>query len=248
MQSVVFAALNGDTGTDDFRESVNIKSLDTSFFFNALSHTGSPGFRTENACADRQITQINTLFASLFNQVQEVTGRTADGGYAEVTDEHDLTFAVAAAGGNDSCAEGFSAVVGAETAGKESVTVRNLDDIFFRESAAGQGTFHHFCPDIKILLRISYDDRFSGRAAGGVETDDFTLRYSKKTERISVAQIGFHRKGESGQVVQTPDAIAGETPLVHSGTEQPDVIIRMRHDRLKAGKLEFTQIILIQII
>ena len=97
--------------------------------------------------------------------MDEVRRGTADGVDAEVTHEHDLTAGVAAGGGNHSCSQILGTVMGAQTAGEESVTVGDLNDVRVGKSAVCHGTVDNFGPDLEVLFGVGDDDGFAGGSA-----------------------------------------------------------------------------------
>jgi uncharacterized protein involved in copper resistance len=61
-------------------------------------------------------------------------------------------------------------------------------------------------------LGIADHDRLAGGAGGGVDPHQLFARHREHVERVIVAQIGFHREREFGEIGQLPE-IGG----VHAG-------------------------------
>ena len=55
--------------------------------------------------------------------------------------------------------------MGAQTAGEESVTVGDLNDVGVGKSAVRHGTVNHLGPDLEVLFGVGDDDGFARSAA-----------------------------------------------------------------------------------
>jgi len=57
-----------------------------------------------------------------------------------------------------------------------------------------EGAHAAVLPDENVVPGVADHDRFAGGAAGTVETHDVVHRAGEETERILVAQVGFHHE------------------------------------------------------
>ena len=209
VETILTFTFNSDTGTDDFRETVDIEGFDTCAFFDLFTHGGCPGFGAEDTDFDGQFFEVDTHLLSFFNEKSEVARSTAHGSGAEVFHKHYLTVGIADGGRNGYSSESFGSVMGAETAGEKSVTVRDLNDIFIAETAAHERTCDYFVPDFDIVLIVTDDDGFAGGTAGSVYADDFAFGDGEKTEGVIVAQVGFDGEGEFFDIIERFDIVRG---------------------------------------
>jgi len=80
----------------------------------------------------------------------------------EILHDHDLALGVATGDRNNRCPELFCTVVGAETAGKQAVTVGVVDDIPSVHPCGYQGTGHQLTPGFDVRAGIAHHCRFAG--------------------------------------------------------------------------------------
>ena len=241
MNPVVTAALDSHPRSAHFRESVNIERLDSRQFLDPPAHSLGPRLRTEEADADRKIPQIHAHLTGLLAQMNEIGRRTADSRHAEIAHQHHLPFGVSSGGRNHGCAEGLHAVVGAETAGEQSVSIGVLNNVAAVDSPHRKCAHHAADPHINILFGVADNDRFSGRSAGGVQPDHLFHIQGKKTERIGVPQILFHHERQFGNIFQRAD-VGGFYPLfIHSLPIHLHVAVLMLNDLLKPLELNLPE-------
>ena len=85
VQAVVIGALDGHARPDDFRKTVNIERLNAAFDFDMAAHRFGPRLGAEDADAQRQFADVDAEFRRALNKVDEIAGRAADGGDAEIS-------------------------------------------------------------------------------------------------------------------------------------------------------------------
>ena len=72
---------------------------------------------------------VNALLGCGFGKIKAVGWRAGENGRTEILHDHQLLLGVAAGHRNDRGADFLGAVMGAETAGKEAITVSIVNDI-----------------------------------------------------------------------------------------------------------------------
>ena len=135
---LLFGAGLGNAGAHDFGQAVNVRRGDAELVLDFAAHFLGPRFGAENAEAEGQILDVYPDFEARVMEMQGVGRRTAEHGRAEVAHELDLTLGRAAGHGDDGRAEAFRAVVCAEAAGEQAVTVGNLHDVIGGGSGRGR--------------------------------------------------------------------------------------------------------------
>ena len=135
-------------------------------------------------------------------------------------------------------ADHLHAVVGAETAGEEAVTIGNGEDVVPADAVGGQAAGHAFAPDADILARVTHDGGVARRAGRGVDADDFALGSGLEAEGIVVPEVLLGREGEFHDVVDGPDVIRREVHLLELVAVEGDVVIDVLHDLVEAFALE----------
>ena len=120
-------AFHGDPGSHDLGEAVDVQRLDRQGVFDLDPHLLAPGFGAEDPDPEFQGLHVDPHCPPLLGQVQGVGGGAADRRRAEVLEDHDLPFRVAAGDGNDACPQLFGPVVGPEPAGEQAVAVSIVD-------------------------------------------------------------------------------------------------------------------------
>ncbi len=161
------------------------------------AHAVGPGLGAEDADAQRQLAQIHAQLARALDHVGEIARGAAERGDAEVADQHDLAVGVAARDGDHGRPEGLAAVVGAQTAGEESVAEGVLQDVAAMQTAGGEGARHDLGPDLDILAGVGDHDRLAGGAGGGVQPHDIAHGAGEEPEGVGVAQIGLDGEGQA---------------------------------------------------
>ena len=235
-------AFHGHAGADDLRQPVDVIRLDAAVFFNALAHGFGPRLGAKNAGAQRQILEVDAQFGRLVNEVQEITGRAADGGDIEILEDHDLALGVAAGNGNDRGAQRLRAVMRAQPAGEKAVAIGILNDVPAMQTAGRETAAHDVGPDINVLLGVGDDDGLAGGAGRGVQPDDIAHRRCEQPERIAVPKVGLVAERKAGDVVQGLDVAGFQAAFAQAVPEQGDVMERVRDHVLQARQLQFAQL------
>ncbi len=235
------AAFAGHAWADNLREAVDVECLDTASIFDVPAHGFGPGLGTENASAERQGLHIHAEFGGTVDQVQKISWSAAYGRHPKVFHQHNLPVGVAAGCGDDRRPQSFSAVMSAEAAGEEAITIGNLNDVSLMQAAAGETANQHRGPYVHVFLGIRDHNGFAGGSAGDVETDNVLHGAGKKSERVSVAQIALDRERQLGDVVQRANILRNEPAIIHARLEELDMLRGARNHRLHPLQLEIAE-------
>ena len=129
VHAVLGFAFEGDAGSGDLGQSVNIVGLDVPGFLDFLPHVLRPGLGAEAARAESELRRIDAHFLRLLGEVERVRGRTGNDGRLEVADKHKLFLRVAGRNGDDGRADFRRTIVRTQTAGKKAIAVGVLDGV-----------------------------------------------------------------------------------------------------------------------
>ena len=117
--------------------------------------------------------------------------------------------------------------VQARTAGKQAVTVADMDHVVFGASRCHKGARAAFVPQVNVVLGVERNNTAARRAAGGLNADIVPERTGKQTVRVGVAQIGLCQEGELMQVVNRLDVFGRKPFLLHPLSVVGDVVVNM---------------------
>ena len=168
--------------------------------------------RAEHAAAERGGARIDAEAFHFVDDVQHVGGRADDHGGLEVADELGLALGLAAGDRHHGATQALGAVVRAQPAGEQAVTMRDMNDVRTAGASGTQRAGHDVGPVVDVIARVANDGRLAGRAARGVDADDVVERHREHAVRIGFAQVLLGGEGESGKVGQFAE-IGG----MHSG-------------------------------
>ena len=207
-------AFHGDPGSHDLGEAVDVQRLDPQGVFDLGPHLLAPGFGAEDPDPEFQGFHVDPHLLPLFSQVQGVGGGAADRRRAEVLEDHDLPFRVAAGHGNDARPQLLGPVVGPEAAGEQAVAVGVVEHIVLREPRGHEAAGHQLRPGIDVPLGVSHHGRPARRPGGGVQTDDAAHRNGEQAEGVVVPEVLLRGKGELFEIVQGFDVVRLDAGLV----------------------------------
>ena len=101
-----------------------------------------------------------------------------------------------------------------QSAGKHTVAERYLNDVFVCSACRGGKTGNAVRPQVKVVLRISYDRGLAGCAGRSVNTHHLFHRSCEQTERIVVSQVGFCSRRYVFDIAQALDFVGGNSGFV----------------------------------
>ena len=215
----VFAlhALLGNPRAHYLRQAVNVHGVDMHTLLDFPAHGFCPGLGTEDADPQRQPAGIDSLPLHLVGNVEHVGRSDHDDIRVEIADELNLLFGLPTGHGDDSATEHFSAVMGAETAGKQAIAVGDMHFVGRDTAGRPNGAGHHLGPGFDILPGITHDRGLACGAAGCMHPHDLLHGHGKHTERVVVAQLGLGGEGKPPQVLEGHQVIRVHPVVVKPG-------------------------------
>ena len=241
--AVLLLTLVADARTHDLAQAVDIEALQAQAVLDLGTHILGPRLGTESAHAEFDLVLGNPQLVHGLGQVQRVRRRTGDAGDAEVTDQAGVLLGVAGRGGHDGRTDGLHAVVRAETAREEAVTVRHGEDVVARDAEGSQAARHALAPDADILAGVADDGRVARGAGRRVDADDFTLRSRLQAEGIVVPKVLLGRKRQLDNVVDRPDVGRREVHLLQLVPIERNVVVHVLHDLVEALALQLAHLL-----
>src|SRR5690554_3863413 len=168
---------------------------------NLPSHILRPRFCPKNADAQFQVLPLNTTFLNRLSQVRSIRRRTSQYRTAKILHQLQLSPGVTARNRNNRSTNLFAPIMYAQTTGKQTIAIGNLNKIIFAGTRRSQRARHHLRPNADIGSGIAHHRRFSGGTRRSMHPNDLTHGHRKQTKRIIVAQILLHRKRQLAQIV-----------------------------------------------
>ena len=107
----------------------------------------------------------------------------------EVLDELNLLLGLPAGHRNHRAAQPLGAVVRAEAAGEQAVSVRHVHDVAGAAARGADRTCDQIRPGVDVLARVADHGGLARRAAGRVDAHDLLARHREHAERVVVAQV-----------------------------------------------------------
>ncbi len=113
---------------------------------------------------------------------------------SKITNQLHLFLGLPARHRHDSAAQSFGAVVRAQAASKQAVTVGDMNQISGPATAGEDRSRHQLGPDIDVVARVRDDCRFAGGAARRMQPNRLLPRHRKQPERILIAKVLLHQE------------------------------------------------------
>jgi hypothetical protein len=145
---------------------------------------------------------IDPLPLELVRQIEQVRRRHHDDVRLEVGDQLHLLLGLAAGHRDHRAAQTLGAVVGAETAGEQAVTVADMHHVAASAAGGVDRARHQRRPHVDIVLRVADNRRLSGRARRCMHAHDLVARHGKHLERVVLAQVVLGRERKLAQIVK----------------------------------------------
>ena len=188
----------------DLTKSVNIKGINMKDTFNLLSHLIRPGLGAVDACLQLQAVH-NPCFLCRLCQIYCIRRSTCKGCSAKVFHTHQLPFCISC--GHRYChrPQRLCAKVKAQTSGKQSVAIADMDPVSGCKSCHCKASGHTLTPHFYILLCIRGQGQLSGCSGSSLYSYDLLLRNRKQSERIMISQIFLGCKRELSDILDPFD-------------------------------------------
>ena len=157
--------LIGDTGAHHLGQAIDVDTMHIEAGFNFRAHGICPGFGAENAAFQTGTAGINALRFKFICNSQKIGRGHHDDVRFEINNQLYLTLCHPATDRDDGAAKGLGPVMSAQTAGKEPITIGDMNSVTRTPAGCADRTRYKLRPVINILLRIANDGRLAGRTA-----------------------------------------------------------------------------------
>src|SRR5262249_3647991 len=151
------AAFLGDAGTDHLGEAVAVEGLEPQTALDLCPHPFAPGLRTAEGQAQVRLSRVETLPTELIGDGQEIGRGDGEDIGPEIGDLLDLSWRLAAAGGDNGAAQSLRAVVKAKAAGEQAIAIGIVQLVARSPSRGADGARHEMRPSLDIAFRIADD-------------------------------------------------------------------------------------------
>ena len=215
MHAFLFFTFEGNTGTGDLCQAVDVVGFDTEAFFNIAAHLLRPGLCAEDAGFELVVLRLVSPLRQGLADEGGIGGGAAEDGGIEVHHELDLAVSVAGGHGKGETADLMGAAVQAGAASEQTVTVADLAHILICTAGGYDRPCAALLPHIDVLLCIEGDDTFSGGAGGGMDADTVFEVGSHKSVGVSLTQVVLGQERKLSDVVNTPDVFRTDSLFVH---------------------------------
>jgi hypothetical protein len=189
-------------GADHFRQTVKIDRLDAESALDLAAHLLRPGFGAKEAETQPAGPRVESLALEFVCQIEHVRRGDHDDVRMEIGDQLNLLLGLAAGHRDHRAAQPLGAVVGAETTGKQAVTIADVDHVATPATAGVERTRHQLRPHVDVVLGVTDDGRLAGGARGRVHPHHLLARDGEHREGVTLAQIVLGREGKFFQVVE----------------------------------------------
>ena len=233
-----FDALTGHTRAHHLGQAVNVHGVNGHALLDRTSHVIRPGFRTKDANAQRAAGGIDPLTLKLVGDRQHVAGGDHDDVRLEILDQLHLALGLAAAKGHHRQTQFFSAVVCAQSAGEQAVAIAHMHQITGLGTPGADAARHHGGPGVNVAGGITHDRRLACGAARGVNAGAVLARHGKHAKRVALAQVGFGREREPGDVSQALAVLRVYTCRVELGAVHRRIGIGVMQGLLQTLELQ----------
>ena len=220
-------ALLGHSGAHHLRQAIDVHRVDAQALFDFPAHGFGPGFRPENAQAQRQFMGVYPLAIHLIGDVEHVGRGHHDDVRVEIPDQLDLLFRAAAGHGNYRAAQLLRAVVGAQAAGEQAVAIGDMYHVFGAAPGGADGAGDHRRPGLDVVAGVAHHGGLAGGAAGGVDAHHLFPGGGEHAEGVVGAQVRLGGKGKQAQVSQGLQVIGMHALVVEGLAVMRHVVVGM---------------------
>ena len=226
MHAVLFLALEGDTRTGNFGQTIDIIRLDAKRFFNVVTHFFRPCLCAEDAGLELELI-AQTALTDALTQICGIRRCAAQNGGTEIHHKLQLTFGIAGRHRQSQAANFMSTAMYTSTAGKQTIAVCNVADILIRAACCYNRARTALFPQINIMLGVERNHASASRAAGGVHPHAILERLCQQTIRILFLQIVLCDKRQQMQIFNAVNIFRLNACFVHLVAIKFYVIIYM---------------------
>src|SRR5574343_1265516 len=231
-------ALAGNARPHHFGQAVDVDGVEAQLALDLAAHALAPRLGAEDADLQRNLVRLDAQALELLGDDQRVGRRDHDDFRLEVHDLLDLLFGLAAGHRHGAGPQAFDAVVGAEAAGEHAIAVGDMDHVASAATGRTDRAGNNVGPVVDIVLGVADDDRFAGRAAGGVQAGQLIARHGEQTERVVVTQVGLGHERELGQVGQALQVVWMDAFFLAALAVRGSVVVAVAYRPLQALKLQ----------
>src|SRR5439155_26001965 len=158
-------AFAGDARPHHFRQAVDIDRVDAGTRLDLGAHRIGPRLRAKDPDLKRTVGRIEALAREFLDDVEHVGRRHHDDARLEILDQLDLLFGLGARHRDHGATELFGTVVGAETAGKQAVTIGEMNHVARPPARRADRACDYRGPGVDVIFGIADHRRFAGGAA-----------------------------------------------------------------------------------
>src|SRR5574343_15188 len=228
----------GNARPHHFSQAVDVDGVDAELALDFATHALAPRLGTEDADLERNLFRLDVQALEFLGDDQRVGRRDHDDFRLEVHDLLDLLFGLAAGHRHGAGPQAFDAVVRAKAAGEHAIAVGAMDHVASAATGRTDRAGNNVGPVVDIVLGVADDDRFAGRAAGGVQAGQLIARHGEQTERVVVTQVGLGHERELGQVGQALQVVWMDAFFLAALAVRGSVVVAVAYRPLQALKLQ----------
>ena len=206
-----------------------------------MAHLLRPRLRPEGSYPQLEFLARQSRVADGVRQIQRIRRRAAQHRRPEVVHQRDLLFRVARRHGDYRCPDVLRARMRSQSARKQSVAIRHLEDVRLVRPVGREGPRQAFLPHRQVLARIAHHRRFSRGAGRRVDAHNLAHGYSTQPEGIVIPQVQFRSERQLHDVVYAVDVIRGHVHFLHLPAVEGRVVVHPLHRFLQPDALQLAQ-------
>ena len=233
--------LAGHARPHHFAQAIEVDGVDAEPPLDLGAHALGPWLGAEQADPHRGIARIDALARELVGDRQHVGRRHQNDPRTEFTDELDLALAETARHRHHGAAQPLGAVMRAQAAGEQAVTVGIVDDVARPRAAGVERARHEVGPGADVARRVAHHRRPAGGAARGMNAHALFARDGQHAVRIGIAQVGLGGEGKALEIVEVAEIVGMHPRRLALGAVRRLVLVGMAQHGLQALELQGAQ-------
>ena len=238
VRAVLHLTFVADRGAHHLRETIEVVALQAQALLYLLAHLLRPRLSTEGAHTQLDLVFRDAHLVHCFGQIEGIAGRTGDARHAEVADKLQVLLGIASRGRNNTGTNMLHAVVGAESAGEQAVTIADGEGVVAGDAVGRQTAGHALAPHANVLAGVAHDGGVTRSTAAGMDADDLALRSGLQAKGIVVAQVFLRGEGQLVDVLDGLDVVRPDVQLLQLVTIERNVVVDVLHNFVQAFALE----------